>query len=234
MDCNRFRIAFGVKVSESKSWITNSLLDRFSFFASETHSSIMVKKNSAKAAPFLARSREDDIKRLAVVEEADAKWRRLESKKPDHALGAIEEAFISYSPMSDIVQEEQDDTSVDEILPFEETMSDSGGISEDGTIANSVGDVGKPAGKNIESDLAGINPSTEEETEGKSKAILAARSSETSGPSTRSSGVSSSSSDRNPISVTTKAVEKTRSSGTSSSSSDRNPTSVPPTKSVET
>ena len=41
-------------------------------------------------------------------------------------------------------------------------MSDSGGISEDGTIANSVGDVGKPAGNNIESNLAGINPSTEE------------------------------------------------------------------------
>ena len=155
--------------SESEAWIANSLRIVFGVRvsdASETHFSIMVKKNRAKAAPFLARSQEDDIKRRAVVEEADAKWRRLESKKPDHALGAIEEAFISYSPMSDIVQEEQDDTSVDEILPFEETMSDSGKISEDGTIANSVGDVGKPAGNNIESNLAGINPSTEEATEG--------------------------------------------------------------------
>ena len=106
----------------------------------------MVKKNKSKAAPFLARSREDEFKRRTVVEEADANWKRLEPKKPESSMGAIEEAFISYSPMSDIVQEEQDDTSVDEILPFEATMSDSGKISEDGTIANTVGDVGKPAG----------------------------------------------------------------------------------------
>ena len=88
---------------------------------------IMVKKIRTKAAPFLARSQEDDAKRRATVEEADERWKLMESKKPDPPLGAIEEAFISYSPMSDIVQEEQDDTSVDEILPFEETMSDSGG-----------------------------------------------------------------------------------------------------------
>ena len=138
----------------------------------------MVKKNRSKAAPFLARSLEDDVKRRAVVEEADAKWKRLESKKPDSSLGAIVEAFISYSPMSDIVQEEQDDTSVDEILPFEETMSDSGRISEDGTIANSVGDVGKPAGINIESNRSGVNPSAEEATDVKSKATTAARSSD--------------------------------------------------------
>ena len=168
----------------------------------------MVKKNRIKAAPFLARSREDDIKRRAVVEEVDANWKCLESKKPESSMGAIEEAFISYSPMSDIVQEEQDDTSVDEILPFEEMMSDSGRFSEDGTIANSVGHVGKPAGNNIESNRSGSNPSTEEATEVKSKTTNAARISETSGPSTRSSGVSSSSTERNPISgLSTSATE---------------------------
>ena len=69
----------------------------------------MIKKNKSKASPFLARSREDDIKRRATVEEADANWTRQESKKatprtePEASMGAIEEAFISYSPMSEII-----------------------------------------------------------------------------------------------------------------------------------
>ena len=139
----------------------------------------MVKKNKSKAAPLLARSREDEIKRRATVEEADANWTRQESKKstprtePESSMGAIEEAFISYSPMSEIAHEEPDDTSVDEILPFEETMSD----FEDGTIANSVGDVGKPAGNNIESNRSETLPSIEDATEGESKATNAARTS---------------------------------------------------------
>ena len=140
----------------------------------------MVKKNKSKAAPFLARSREDEFKRRAVVEEADGNWKRLEPKKPESSMGAIEEAFISYSPMSDIVQEEQDEQNF-----------------------------GKPAGNNIESNRSGSNPSIEEATEGKSKATNAARIAETSGPSTRSSGVSTSSTERNPISgFSTSATEK--------------------------
>ena len=145
----------------------------------------MVKKcNKSKAAPFLARSREDEIKRRITVEEADANWARQESKKdtpraePEVALGAIEEAFISYSPMSEIANEEPDDTSADEILPFEETMSDSGRNSEDGTSAgNSVGDVGKPAGNDIESNRSGMQTTTEEIIEGRGKTTSSSRTS---------------------------------------------------------
>ena len=78
----RFGILLFDLASESKSWISSRGF------------SIMVKKNRAKAAPFLARSQEDDIKRRAVVEEADAKWRRLESKKPDPSLGADRKSVV--------------------------------------------------------------------------------------------------------------------------------------------
>ena len=72
-------------------------------------------------------------------------------------MGAIEEEFISYSPMSDIAPEETDDISVDDIIPFEDAMSDSEKNSEDGLSAGiSVGDVGKPAGNNIENNRSGI------------------------------------------------------------------------------
>ena len=86
----------------------------------------MVKKNrKEKAAPFLARSREDDIKRRTRVEEADASWARQEAtrnpsqkKEPEPFVDAFETAFVSHSPMSDIEKEASDNGSVDEILPF--------------------------------------------------------------------------------------------------------------------
>ena len=110
--------------------------------------------------------------------------------------GAIEEEFISYSPMSDIAQEEADNMSVDEILPFEDTMSESGRNSEDGISAGiSVGDVGKPAGNNIENNRSdttstasgtGGNPIniSVEEGKGKPKATNAMRTLPTAGTST--------------------------------------------------
>ena len=81
--------------------------------------------------------------------------------------GAIEEKFISYSPMSDIAQEAADDMSVYEILPFEESMSESEKNSENGISAGiSVGDFGKPAGNNIENNrwIFLLHPQALEET----------------------------------------------------------------------
>ena len=100
---------------------------------------IMVKRNKKEiAAPYVNRTRDEDAARLAVVAEADAKWeRRLaakphsEKKIPTPSPGAIEESFVSYSPMSDIVQDDTDDITVDAIIPLEETVSDSGGNSEE-------------------------------------------------------------------------------------------------------
>ena len=90
-------------------------------------------KRIKKAAPFVNRTREEEAKRLAEVAEADARWERKQAVKPSSekklptpSPGALEESFISYSPMSDIVQDDTDDITVDAILPFEETMSDSG------------------------------------------------------------------------------------------------------------
>ena len=102
-------------------------------------------------------------------------------------MGAIEEEFISYSPMSDIAQEDTDDISVDEIIPCEDAMSDSGKNSEDGLSAGiSVGDVSKPAGNNIENNRSdsvsatsgtGGNPIniSVDEGKGKGKATAAIR-----------------------------------------------------------
>ena len=63
--------------------------------------------------------------------------------------------------MSDIVQDDVDDASVDAILPLEETMSDCGRNSEDGISAGtSIGNVGKPAGNNVgnnRSDISSAN-----------------------------------------------------------------------------
>ena len=110
--------------------------------------------------------------------------------------GAIEEEFISYSPMSDIAPEAADDMSIYEILPFEKTMSESEKDSEDGISAgNSVGDVGKPAGNNIENNRSdttstasgtGGNPIniSVEEGKGKPKATNAVRTLPTAGAST--------------------------------------------------
>ena len=69
----------------------------------------MVKRNKQKAAPFIARSREEDNKRLATVQEADENWIRQEAaRKPltkedsEPLVDAIEAQYVSYSPMSDI------------------------------------------------------------------------------------------------------------------------------------
>ena len=75
-----------------------------------------------KAAPPTNRTGDEETRRRAPVEEADARWKCLEAawklsekKALELRLGAIEEEFISYSPMSDIVQDEADDVSVDTI-----------------------------------------------------------------------------------------------------------------------
>ena len=165
----------------------------------------MVKKNrKEKAAPPTNRTGDEESKRRTTVEEADARWERQEAarKLPEKKAlesrpGAIEEEFISYSPMSDdIAQEAADDMSVYEILPFEETMSESGKNIEDGISAGiSVGDVGKPAGNNIENNRSdfvftttgtGGNPIniSVEEGKGKPKATNAMRTLPTAGAST--------------------------------------------------
>ena len=112
----------------------------------------MVKKSRNKAAPPTNRTGDEESKRRTTVEEADAKWERQEAARKlserqeaarklsekkvlESRMGAIEEEFISYSPMSDIAPEEADDISVDEIIPYEDAMSDSGKNSEDGLSA---------------------------------------------------------------------------------------------------
>ena len=111
----------------------------------------MVKRSrKEKPAPPVNRTRDEDNKRLATVEEADAKWERQlaardppEKKEPEPRKEAIEEEFISFSPMSEFAQDESDDASIDAILPFNETMSDAGeSIEEDITAEPSTGDVG--------------------------------------------------------------------------------------------
>ena len=72
----------------------------------------MVKRNKKeKPAPFVNRTRDEDNKRLATVEEADAKWERQlaarnppEKKKAEPRKGAIEEEFIRHSPLSEIAR----------------------------------------------------------------------------------------------------------------------------------
>ena len=95
--------AFGVKVLDAFGVKASDASELNSRIATSEPTSIMVKKIRGKAAPFLARSQEDDAKRRATVEEADERWKLMESKKPDPPFGAIEEAFISYSPMSEII-----------------------------------------------------------------------------------------------------------------------------------
>ena len=90
----------------------------------------MVKKNRrVNAAPPTNRAGDEEAQRRAAVEEADAKWERQkaasllsEKKALESRVGAIEEEYISYSPMSDIVQDDVGDVSVDAIPPFEETV----------------------------------------------------------------------------------------------------------------
>ena len=128
----------------------------------------MVKRNRQKPAPPTHRTAEEAAKRRTTVEEADAKWIRQEAARKladAKALEshAIEEAFISYSPMSDIVNDEAEEASVDAILPYEETMSDAGRNSEDGISAgNSIGDVGKPARNNIENNRSDTHSMSED------------------------------------------------------------------------
>ena len=128
----------------------------------------MVKRNRQKPAPPTHRTAEEAAKRQTTVEEADAKWIRQEAARKladAKALEshAIEEAFISYSPMSDIVNDEAEEASVDAILPYEETMSDAGRNSEDGISAgNSIGDVGKPARNNIENNRSDTHSMSED------------------------------------------------------------------------
>ena len=136
------------------------------------------KLRKEKAAPFVARSREDDIKRTATAEAADENWKRQESlrkKEPEPATGALEEAFISYSPMSDIGKEASDNESVGEILPFEEAEG-SAESSEDGISARiSDGDVGKPAGNDIESNRSGLKSTDEMVVDDTTKSTTTAR-----------------------------------------------------------
>ena len=151
----------------------------------------MVKKIKQKAAPFIARSREEETKRLATVQESDANWTRQEAarkilakKESEPPMEALEAQFVSYSPMSDIDEapEKSDDGSVDAILPFDETMSESARNSEDGTIAGiSVGDVGKLAGSNIESNRS-VSRSNEQSTEASNEVSNTSRTIGTSAP----------------------------------------------------
>ena len=128
----------------------------------------MVRKNRQKPAPPTNRTGDEEAKRRATVEESDAKWIRQEAARKiadSKALEshAIEEAFISYSPMSDILNDEAEDASVDAIRPYEETMSDAGRNSEDGISAgNSTGDVGKPARNNIENNRSDTHSMSED------------------------------------------------------------------------
>ena len=85
----------------------------------------MVKKYR-KPAPPTNRTVDKESTRKTTVEEADARWERQEAARKlseneavESRPGAIEEEFISYSPMSDIAPEGADDTSIYEILPFE-------------------------------------------------------------------------------------------------------------------